>query len=60
VWGFDDPAFVRAMATFVRRHPRVEFISYFSGNAGSVWDLASKPASRAAYRASIVPLGSAP
>jgi hypothetical protein len=57
VWGFDDPAFVRAMATFVERHPRVEFIAYFSGNAGSVWDLASKPASRAAYRAAITPLG---
>src|SRR5690242_11990477 len=60
VWGFDDPSFVRAMAAFVKQHPRVEFISYFSGNAGSVWDLASKPASRAAYRALIVPLGSAP
>jgi hypothetical protein len=60
VWGFDDPAFVRSMATFVKRHRRVEFIAYFSGNAGSVWDLASKPASRAAYRALIVPLGSAP
>jgi hypothetical protein len=60
VWGFDDPAFVRAMAAFVKQHARVEFISYFSGNAGSVWDLASKPASRDAYRSLIVPLGTAP
>jgi len=60
VWGFDDPAFVRAMATFVKQHQRVEFISYFSGNAGSVWDLASKPASRAAYRAVITPLAATP
>jgi hypothetical protein len=48
------------MATFVRQHRRVEFISYFSGHAGSVWDLASKPASRAAYRSLITPLGIAP
>jgi hypothetical protein len=60
VWGFDDPAFVRAMATFVRQHRRAEFIAYFSGEAASVWDLASTPASRAAYRALIVPLGSPP
>ena len=60
LWGFDDPAFVRAMATFVKQHRRVEFISYFSGTAGSVWDLATKPASRAAYRSLITPLGIAP
>jgi hypothetical protein len=56
LWGFDDPSFVRAMAKWVRRHGRVEFIAYFSGRPGSVWDLASKPASRAAYRALITPL----
>ncbi len=57
IWGFDDPSFVRSMATFVKQHGRVEFIAYFSGKAGSVWDLASKPASRAAYRSLITPLG---
>jgi hypothetical protein len=57
VWGFDDPGFVRAMAQFVKRHRRIEFIAYFSGDPGSVWDLATKPASRAAYRALITPLG---
>jgi hypothetical protein len=60
LWGFDDPSFVRAMATFVRQHKRVEFIAYFSGKPGSVWDLASKPASRAAYRSLITPLGITP
>jgi hypothetical protein len=57
VWGFDDPQFVRAMSKFVRTHRRVEFIAYYSGRAGSVFDLASKPASRAAYRSLISPLG---
>jgi hypothetical protein len=57
VWGFDDPAFIRAMATWVKQHRRVEFIAYNSGRNGSVFDLASKPASRAAYRALITPLG---
>jgi hypothetical protein len=60
VWGFDDPAFVRSMATFVKRHRRVEFIAYYSGRPGSVFDLASKPASRAAYRSLITPLGALP
>lgn len=57
VWGFDDPQFVRDMATFVRTHKRVEFIAYYSGRPGSVFDLGSKPRSRAAYRAVISPLG---
>jgi hypothetical protein len=57
LWGFDDAQFVRAMATFVKTHRRVEFIAYFSGKPGSIWDLATKPASRAAYRALITPLG---
>ena len=45
------------MATFVRTHPRVELIAYYSGDAGSVFDLSSKPQARAAYRRLIVPLG---
>lgn len=57
LWGIDDPAFVDRMATFVRTHPRVELVAYFSGKAGSPWDLSSKPRSRAAYRRLIVPLG---
>jgi hypothetical protein len=57
LWGFDDPQFVRDMAKWLRSHPRLEFAAYYSGRPGSVFDLASKPASRAAYRALITPLG---
>jgi hypothetical protein len=60
IWGFDDPQFVRDMAKFVRTHKRVEFVAYNSGRPGSPWDLANKPASRAAYRALITPLGAVP
>jgi hypothetical protein len=60
LWGIDDASFVRSMATFVKQHRRVEFIAYFSGRTGSVWDLATKPGSRAAYRSLITPLGVAP
>jgi len=60
VWGFDDPQFIRDMARFVRQHRRVEFIAYYSGRAGSVFDLATKPQSRAAYRALITPLATLP
>jgi len=57
LWSVDDPAFVERMATFVKTHPRLEFVAYFSGPVGSPWDLASKPSSRAAYRRLITPLG---
>ena len=57
LWGIDDPAFVERMAAFVRSHPRVEFVAYFSGPSGSPWDLTSKPRSRAAYRRVITALG---
>ena len=60
LWGFDDPQFIRDMAKWVRQHRRVEFISYFFGRPGSVWDLGTKPASRSAYRALITPLGTLP
>jgi hypothetical protein len=57
LWGIDDPAFVERMAAFVKSHPRTEFLLYFSSRPGSLWDLASKPRSRAAYRRVITPLG---
>jgi len=60
LWGFDDPQFVRQMSTFVKRHRRVEFIAYFAGRPGSVFDLASKPRAREAYRALITPLAVLP
>jgi hypothetical protein len=57
LWGIDDPSFVTQMARFLRTHPRTIAAMYYAGRAGSVFDLASKPRSRAAYRAQIVPLG---
>jgi hypothetical protein len=45
------------MASFVKSHGRIEFLIYFSSRPGSLWDLASKPRSRAAYRRHITPLG---
>jgi hypothetical protein len=57
LWGLDDPAFVEAMARFVATHPRTELIAYYSGRPGSIFDLASKPRSLAAYRRVISPLG---
>lgn len=57
LWGIDDPPFVERMAAFAKSHGRVEFLSYFSGRPGSIWDLSSKPRSRAAYRRHITPLG---
>ncbi len=56
LWGLDDPAFVSQMAAFLRTHRRVVTAGYYSGRPGSVFDLATKPRSRAAYRASIAPL----
>jgi len=57
LWGMDDPAFVERMAAFVKTHPRLEFLSYFNSERGSIWDLETKPRSRAAYRTLITPLG---
>jgi hypothetical protein len=58
LWGIDDPVFIRAMAKFVRSHRRVELLSWFNGQAsGGTFDIATKPRSRAAYRAVITPLG---
>jgi hypothetical protein len=57
LWGLDDPTFVQRMRAFVLAHRRTELIAYFNSKAGSVFDLASKPRSLAAYRTLIVPLG---
>ena len=59
LWGIDDPAYVQQMARFIRSHARLEFVSYYTAGAGSRFDLASKPRSRAVYRRQIVPLGKA-
>lgn len=57
LWGLDDPDFVRHMGQFVRTHPRTEMLSYFESVPGSIFDLETKPKSRAAYRAVITTLG---
>jgi hypothetical protein len=57
LWGIDDPAFVEKMAAFVKSHGRIEFLAYFNSKPGAIWDLQSKPRSRAVYRRLITPLG---
>jgi hypothetical protein len=57
LWGIDDPAFIRRMAKFVKEHRRTQVIVYYESKKGSVFDLGSKPDSRAAYRKYITPLG---
>jgi len=57
LWGIDDPKFVQQMATFVKSHPRTKLLSYFNAKPGSIFDLASKPKSLAAYKRYILPLG---
>ena len=57
LWGIDDPAFIQQMAAFVRSHARIEFVSWFNAKQGTIFDLANKPRSRAAYRRLITPLG---
>lgn len=57
LWGLDDPAFVKRMAGWVKTHRRVQLLAWFESRAGSIFDLATKPRSRAAYRRYITPLG---
>jgi hypothetical protein len=57
LWGIDDPKFVERMAQFVETHTRTKLIAYFNAKPGSIFDLASKPRSLAAYKRLIVPLG---
>jgi len=59
-WGLfslDDPAFVRHMCTFLANRHATEEAGFYSSKAGSIFDLESKPKSRAVYRACISPLG---
>jgi hypothetical protein len=56
LWGVDHPGFIRRMGTFIRTHPRVQLAVYYSAERGSIFDLGSKPRSRAAYRRYITPL----
>lgn len=56
LWGIDDPAFVKKMGSFLRHHRRTVLASYFNTVHGSIWDMSSKPLSRAAYRRYLAPL----
>jgi PKD repeat protein len=58
-WGLksvDDAAFVRHMCSFARSHAATETLEYYNSTPGSPYDLGSKPASMAAYRACMTPL----
>jgi hypothetical protein len=57
LWGRYDPQYIRDMARFARTHRRLELLVYASGKPGSLFDLASRPRSRATYRSLIRPLG---
>ena len=56
LWGIDDPGFVRRMAGWVKSHYRVQLLTWFESSPGSIFDLGTKPRSRAAYRRYITPL----
>lgn len=49
-WGYDDPAFVRRMFSWVATHPRTVALMYFNGTSGKTFRLSVKPRTRAAYR----------
>jgi hypothetical protein len=57
LWHADDPQYIGDMARFARTHRRLELLVYDSGRPGSLFDLALRPKSLAAYRALITPLG---
>ena len=57
-WGLsvDDPGYIKDFGTFLRRHRRVRFASFYNGPSGGPYDLGRKPRSLAAYRRFITPL----
>jgi hypothetical protein len=57
LWYRDDPQYIRDMARFARTHGRLELLVYDNGKPGSLFDLALRPKSRAAYRSLITRLG---
>jgi hypothetical protein len=59
-WGVkstDYPAFVKYVCTFIRSHSGIELAAYYKSQAGGIFDLGTKPASRRVYRTCITPLG---
>jgi hypothetical protein len=58
-WGLvriDDPKFVRYVCNFLKTHAGIELAAYYEAEGGSVYDLETKPSSRAAYRSCVTPL----
>jgi hypothetical protein len=55
--GVDDSGFIRRICDFVESHRRTQMAAYYESKPGSIYDLADKPHSRAAYRACLTPLG---
>jgi hypothetical protein len=56
MFGVDDPTFVQRMCTFLQGHPATETEEFYESKPGSIFDLGTKPQSRAAYRSCITPL----
>lgn len=57
LWGLDDPVFIKTMSDFLKTHARTVMAAYYESAEGSIFDLGSKPRSKAAYRELITPLG---
>ncbi|MCW2949944.1 MAG: beta-mannanase-like protein [Thermoleophilia bacterium] len=50
-WGYDGAPFVTRMFGWVASHPRTVAVIYYNGSGSSIFRLAGKPRSVAAYRA---------
>ncbi len=59
MFGVDDPVFVQHMCTFLKQHA-TETEEFYESKPGAIFDLADKPASRAAYRSCITRLAGPP
>src|SRR5262249_2879581 len=57
--GADDPSFVQRICDFVKTHRRTKMAAYYESKPGSIFDLGTKPKSKAVYRTCITPLGPA-
>jgi hypothetical protein len=55
--GVDDPAFVRKICDFIKSRRRTQMAAYYDSKPGSIYDLGTKPQSKAIYKDCITPLG---
>jgi hypothetical protein len=60
LFGVDDPAFVSHMCSFLATNPRIELAAFYESRRNSIFDLETKPGSRAAYRACLPHLTATP